>query len=143
MFGRSVSQRLCRPTTFECVSASATTAEDEDAETYSPAFHHAAELIGRRWTACILKAIGDRALRFGEIRASIPGLSDRLLDTRLTELEAEGIVTRTTNHGEVRYSATRKGIGLDPIFALLEQWSQANVAAEQVTERPGRRRDSI
>ena len=114
--------------------------QDHDDSSYCPYFQHAIELIGRRWTGSILKAVGEHALRFGEIRHRIPGLSDRLLDTRLTELESEGILCRTENHGEVRYSATPKGIALGPVFDTITQWAYENSAESGVQDLPGRRR---
>lgn len=106
---------------------------------YCPYFQHAVELIGRRWTGSILKVIGDRSLRFGEIRSAIPGLSDRLLDTRLTELEVEAIVMRTESQGEVRYSTTEKGRGLGPVFEAIAGWAESN-AGDEAHALPGRRR---
>lgn len=115
---------------------------DSDVTTdYSPRFQHAIELIGRRWTGSILKVIGDRALRFGEITAAIPGLSDRLLDARLTELEAEGIVSRSINHGQIRYSMTMKGIELQPVFEALSRWAAMHAETGDLATRPGRRQD--
>lgn len=114
--------------------------EDHDDSPYCPYFQHAIELIGRRWTGSILKVLGENALRFGEIRLQIPGLSDRLLDARLTELESEGILKRTENHGEVRYSATPKGIALEPVFDSIMHWASSNAQIDDLQDLPGRRR---
>ena len=57
---------------------------------YCPHFHHTIELLGRRWTGVIVRVLATAPRRFGDIRAAIPGLSDRLLTNRLHELEAEG-----------------------------------------------------
>src|SRR5688572_12324427 len=62
---------------------------------FCPTYHHAIELIGRRWTGAILRAMLSGEARFSDITSVVPGLSDRLLSERLKELEAEGIVTRT------------------------------------------------
>jgi len=107
---------------------------------YCPSFQHAIELIGRRWTGSILRAVGEHALRFGEIRSAVPGLSDRLLDARLTELESEGILSRSKNHGEVRYSATPIGVDLMPVLHAIDSWSQKHSSLTPPLERPGRRR---
>lgn len=117
-----------------------TEGQDHEDSSYCPYFQHAIELIGRRWTGSILKAVGENALRFGEIRTKIPGLSDRLLDTRLTELESEGILCRTENHGEVRYSATSKGVALGPVFESITEWAYQTAGESDVQELPGRRR---
>ncbi len=106
---------------------------------YCPLFQHAIELIGRRWTGSILKALGRHELRFGEIRSAIPGLSDRLLDTRLTELEGEGIIVRSETNGEVRYGITEKGRDLEPVFASVGAWVDAH-AEGMIHAKPGKRR---
>ena len=113
-------------------------AAPDEAHQCCPFFQHAVELIGRRWTGAILHMIGDEALRFGEIRGRIPGLSDRLLDARLTELEAEGIIERREENGEARYSITPKGDGLGPVFDAIGEWAQSH--ADVAPELPGRRR---
>jgi DNA-binding HxlR family transcriptional regulator len=63
----------------------------EDRGRYCPSFHQTVELLGRRWNGVILQALMAHAERFSEIRAVIPGLSDRLLAERLRELEREGL----------------------------------------------------
>ncbi len=117
------------------------TGDHQDCD-YCPFFQHALELIGRRWTGSILKVISDRSLRFGEIRSEIPGLSDRLLDARLTELEDEGIVVRDKATGEVRYSLTEKGVGLGPVFGALTGWAKGFAEEPNEPAVPGRRRTS-
>jgi DNA-binding HxlR family transcriptional regulator len=57
-------------------------------------YHHAVELIGKRWSGAILSVLLEGPLRFSEIRALVPEISDRLLSERLKELEAEGLVDR-------------------------------------------------
>jgi len=54
-------------------------------------FHRAIELIGRRWSGAIISVMLKGATRFCELRAAIPGISDRLLTERLRELEDAGI----------------------------------------------------
>ena len=51
-----------------------------------PLYHQAVELLGRRWTGAIVAALAGGAIRFGEIAAAVPGLSDRMLSERLKEL---------------------------------------------------------
>src|SRR5919206_5328868 len=65
-----------------------------DREACCGLYHHAVELVGKRWTGAILIVLMDGPLRFSEIRQLVPDLSDRLLSERLKELEAEGIVER-------------------------------------------------
>ncbi len=60
-----------------------------------PHYHGAVELIGRRWSGAILYALADDGpLRFAELKECVPGMSDRLLSTRLKELESADLVRR-------------------------------------------------
>lgn len=91
-----------------------------------PHFHDAIELIGKRWTGAIVFALTDGPLRFGELREAVPGLSDRLLSSRLRELEGEDLVARDVEPGSpvrVSYSLTEAGAELRPAMAELKQWA--------------------
>ncbi len=93
-----------------------------------PDFHAAIELIGRRWAGAILSALAERPHYFGELTASVPGLSDRLLSRRLRELEAEGLVERSVRDGtpaRVSYALTDKGRDLEPALRALKDWARA------------------
>jgi DNA-binding HxlR family transcriptional regulator len=84
----------------------------EGPSAFCPLYHGAVELIGRRWTGAILRALLAGQTRFSEITAVVPGLSDRLLSERLKELESEGIVTRLVipeTPVRVEYHLTAKG----------------------------------
>ncbi|HEY7296099.1 MAG TPA: helix-turn-helix domain-containing protein, partial [Dehalococcoidia bacterium] len=90
---------------------------DEVAPTsaFCPYFHRAVELIGRRWTGAILRAMLGGVVRFSDLTHTIPGLSDRMLSERLKELEAEGIVARSVipeTPVRIEYRLTAKGRAL-------------------------------
>jgi DNA-binding HxlR family transcriptional regulator len=105
---------------------------------FCPRFHHAVELIGRRWTGAILRAIMSGATRFSDIAHAVPGLSDRLLAERLRELETEGIVSRTVIPEmpvRVEYHLTDKGHSLQDVFGAIAAW--AEVWVDGPDEEPG------
>ena len=92
-----------------------------------PEFHHAVELIGKRWAGVIIWALAERDHYFGELCHAIPGLSDRLLSRRLRELEAEGLVRRVVHPGtppRVSYGLTEKGHALGPAISELSAWAR-------------------
>jgi DNA-binding HxlR family transcriptional regulator len=103
---------------------------------FCPAYHRAVELIGRRWSGAVVRALLSGATRFSEIVALIPGLSDRLLSERLKELEAEGIVTRTVipeTPVRVEYGLTEKGQALAGVVEAISTWAEtwlANATAD-------------
>lgn len=106
---------------------SPTEVQGESAGAVCPHFHHAIELIGKRWTGAIVCALTERPMRYGELGRTIPGLSDRLLSQRLRELEEEGLVERQVEAGtpvRVTYSLTEAGQQLDPVLSELKSWAR-------------------
>src|SRR5690349_12988974 len=94
---------------------------------FCPRFHHAVELIGRRWTGAIIRAMMPGSQCFNEILATVPGLSDRLLTERLRELESAGVVRRTVIAGppvRVSYELTESGRALEPVIEALSHWAE-------------------
>ncbi len=93
-----------------------------------PLYHEAVELIGRRWTGAIVAVLLDReALRFSEVAAAVPQLSDRLLSERMKELEARGLVEREVDEGppvRVLYRLTDMGRALAPTIDELHSWAR-------------------
>lgn len=93
----------------------------------SPDFHHAVELIGKRWAGAIIWALAERPHYYAELCQAVPGLSDRLLSRRLRELEAEGLVERKVHAGSrarVSYALTEKGRALEPAIQELSSWAR-------------------
>jgi len=100
---------------------------------YCPVFQDAVELIGKRWTGAIIRALLSGSDRFGEVLSRVPGLSDRLLSERLRELEAAGVVKRTVFPEvpvRIEYSLTDKGHELQTIIEAISGW------ADRWGERP-------
>ena len=96
----------------------------EDA--FCPQYHHAIELIGRRWTGAILRVMLHGATRFSDLAASVPDLSDKMLALRLRELEAEGVVERRVfaeTPVRIEYRLTPKGLELDQAVRVIESWA--------------------
>lgn len=94
---------------------------------FCPKFHHAIELIGRRWSGVIIRAMIHGATRFSDISAAIPGISDRLISERLKELEAEGLVVRTvvpSTPVRVDYALTEKGKALGDVVIAVAAWAE-------------------
>ena len=93
---------------------------------FCPHFHRAVELIGRRWSGAVVRALLSGQTRFSELAATIPGISDRLLSERLKELEAEGIVQRRVipdTPVRVEYLLTEKGRSLAGVLQAIGDWA--------------------
>jgi len=93
---------------------------------FCPYYHHAVELIGRRWSGAIVRAMLGGITHFSKLAEAIPGISDRMLSERLKELEAEGIVARTVvpeTPVRIEYRLTEKGRALGDVAAAISAWS--------------------
>lgn len=108
----------------------------DDREAFCPLYHRAVELIGRRWTGAILRALLTGVNRFSDLAATVPGMSDRMLSERLKELEAEGVVVRrVTPETPVRieYELTEKGRALQDVIEAVSEWA-SRWGAEEAAE---------
>ncbi|MCF6745907.1 helix-turn-helix transcriptional regulator [Blastococcus sp. KM273128] len=91
---------------------------------HCPRLQAVIELIGARWTGSIMLAVLGGAERFTDIRAWVPGLSDRLLCERLRRLEGAGLVRRTGAGREgAGYAATEPALALIPVLRQLAAWA--------------------
>lgn len=111
------------------VTAVDTTAQEPATGGCCPLYHEAIELLGRRWTGAIVAVLlqSEQPMRFSEIAAVVPQLSDRLLSERMKELEARGVVARTVIPGppvRVEYALTVMGHELAPALGELADWAR-------------------
>jgi DNA-binding HxlR family transcriptional regulator len=91
-----------------------------------PHYHRAVELVGRRWSGAILAVLLEHEpLRFGEIAAAVPDLSDRMLAERVRELEHHGLLTKIEDGA---YALTDAGRELEPAVQALHVWAQRWIA---------------
>ncbi len=110
---------------------------EDYSERFCPRYQRAVEIVGRRWSGAIVRAMLAGASRFGEIQEAIPALSNRMLSERLREFEAEGIVERVVvpeRPVRVEYRLTEKGRSLNDVVEALSCWSQEWIRPEEVEE---------
>ena len=93
-------------------------------------FQATVELIGKKWTAAILRTLFAGCSRFGEMVDAVPGLSNRLLSERLTELQSAGLVV-ASNETRPTYSLTEKGRALRGPLSEIDVWNRTWMSGEQ------------
>ncbi|MEU3395363.1 DNA-binding HxlR family transcriptional regulator [Streptomyces filamentosus] len=81
-----------------------------------------------RWTTLVVRELlaGERG--YGELRAALPKLSDKVLSERLAQLAGAGVVARERRPGwppTVRYALTPRGRELGPVLQALWDWGAA------------------
>ncbi len=105
---------------------------------FCPYYHRAVELIGRRWTGAILRALLVDVHRFSDLTEAIPGLSDRMLSERLKELEAEGVVLRSVipeTPVRIEYHLTDKGRALWSVVEAVSRGASRDLIGKVAEER--------
>lgn len=85
-------------------------------------------VIGGKWKMIILWHLGKEGTkRFGELKALIPGITQRMLVNQLRELEEDAIVHREVYPvvpPKVEYSLTEQGRTLMPILDSMYSWGK-------------------
>ena len=79
-------------------------------------------LLAGAWTPKILWYLRQEALRFGELKRLLDGVSAKVLTTRLRELEERGLLERTvlpTRPPSVEYALTALGSELQPVLSTI------------------------
>ncbi|WP_307817558.1 winged helix-turn-helix transcriptional regulator [Nocardia acididurans] len=51
--------------------------------------------VADKWSLLVIAYLEERTLRFSELKATIDGVSQRMLSRTLRQLERDGLVTRT------------------------------------------------
>lgn len=87
----------------------------------------AADILGSKWTALILRDLASGHCRFCALEKTVGKINPRTLSKRLDELEAQGIITKVTYPEappRVEYTLTPKGEDLVPILEQMATWGE-------------------
>ncbi|NXY97832.1 helix-turn-helix transcriptional regulator [Streptomyces sp. BR123] len=82
--------------------------------------------IANKWALLIIESLGERTLRFSELRGEVDGISHKMLTQNLRMLERNGLVGRTvypTVPPRVEYTLTDAGLALRDTVAGLCAWT--------------------
>ncbi|MEU6236094.1 helix-turn-helix domain-containing protein [Kitasatospora sp. NPDC047058] len=82
-------------------------------------------LLGKRWTGLILAVLTHNGpAYFSELRRAVPGISERMLSDRLTELADAGLVLRRVDEGpplRVSYRLSQSRVSASSSIASCSQ----------------------
>lgn len=84
------------------------------------------ELIGERWSLMIVRELMLGPRRFSDLRASLPGISAKVLTERLASLEEVGVLRREKlppPAGVQVYALTKWGLAAEPALQELGRWA--------------------
>lgn len=86
----------------------------------------AMELVGERWSMLIIRELMLGGRRFSDLRASLPGISAKVLTERLTGLERAGVLTKRKLPPPAAaqiYELTEWGYLAEPAIQELGRWA--------------------
>ncbi|MDR1616803.1 MAG: helix-turn-helix transcriptional regulator [Syntrophomonadaceae bacterium] len=89
-------------------------------------------IIGSKWKLLIIRDILTDPKRFGELRKSLAGISQKVLTDSLRAMERDGILTRTVYPEvppRVEYALSELGETMRPIIIAMEDWGREYNAA--------------
>ncbi|MFJ5277719.1 winged helix-turn-helix transcriptional regulator [Streptomyces parvulus] len=82
--------------------------------------------VANKWALLIIEALGERTLRFSELRDEVDGVSHKMLTQNLRMLERNGLVERTvypTVPPRVEYTLTEPGRTLRTTVDAMCDWT--------------------
>lgn len=91
----------------------------------------AMELLGERWSLLIVRELMLGGRRFSDIRASLPGISAKVLTERLAALEASRVLVRRKLPSPSRaqvYELTQWGYAAEPMIQEAGRWAAQSSA---------------
>jgi DNA-binding HxlR family transcriptional regulator len=84
------------------------------------------KIIGKKFTVLLIRNMLSNQTRFNQFLESIEGMNQKILSSRLKEMEKDGLITRTV-YAEtplrVEYSLTDKGLAIKPILDQMAAFS--------------------
>lgn len=92
------------------------------------------DLIGNKWSMWILWSLQDGPLRFGELKKSIPGITEKMLIQQLKKFESNHIIIRTVYPQvppKVEYTLTQDGKSLKAIMTSIKQWGEEHLSIQE------------
>lgn len=93
----------------------------------------AMSFIRSKWKAVILCHVKDGSKRFSELHRALPGVSQKILNEQLKQLEKDGMLHKTVYPEvppKVEFSLTERGKEIMPALDLLEQWARKQFQEE-------------
>lgn len=84
-------------------------------------------LIGDKWKVLILCDLRGGTKRFGELRRSLSGISQKVLTSNLRDMESSGLISREVFPEvppRVEYALTDLGESMTPILDAMASWGE-------------------
>ena len=84
----------------------------------------AAEILGSKWSAQIIREFAAGPKHFCELERALPRINPATLTKRLDDLRAADVITQDSSEGYSPYRLTPKGQDLVPILENMASWAR-------------------
>lgn len=110
---------------------------------YNCGLNVAMEVVGSKWKFCLLDEISKGTKRPKDLVNVVTGITKRVLQNQLKELEFHGLLGKTIYNEiplKVEYFLTESGESLMPLIVALDKWGLAfapqlqNILENQILE---------
>jgi DNA-binding HxlR family transcriptional regulator len=94
--------------------------------------------VANKWAFLIIEFLGQRTMRFTELRREVGGISHKMLTQNLRMLERNGLIERTvhpTIPPRVEYTLTEAGEGLRAVVDGMCGWTQRHLSHIETSRR--------
>lgn len=102
----------------------------KDKKKYTCPIDFTIDLISGKWSMWVLWSLQNDPLRFGQLKKSIPGITEKMLIQQLRKFEVHNIVSRKVYSQvppKVEYSLTEHGKSLKPIMLSIKEWGDGHL----------------
>ena len=85
------------------------------------------QLIGNKWKILILRDLLTGTKRFGELKKSVTGITQKVITSNLRDMESSGLLTREVFPEvppRVEYTLMDTGYSLEPILDSMYSWGE-------------------
>ena len=88
------------------------------------------QMLADKWTILVVESLSPGAMRFGDLRRQVGGVTQKMLTQTLRALERDGLVARVvypTAPPSVEYSLTPLGVSITAVTAQMCRWAEDNM----------------
>lgn len=100
------------------------------------------KMIGKKWKVIILRELLSGTKRFGELKTSVSGISQKVLTANLRQMEEDGLIFRK-NYNEVPprvdYTLTDVGYSLASVLDSMADWGEGYKQFLKLIEKQNRK----
>lgn len=89
------------------------------------------ETLSNKWATLTMGVLSDGPRRFGQLRRTLDGITQKMLTQTLRTLERDGMITRTvypTIPPRVEYAHTELGRNAGALFHAIRDWAEQHHA---------------